>query len=257
WLLAMNVSLLGLLSVLLITVVAGVWSAQKVSNAQDFDVGGHTFNSRLIIGALYGSFVGGTSLIGTSQLAYQLGVGAIWFTFGGAAGIALMGLLSPALGNFRRETIPQLIESSFGPQSRISTSLYMTVGMFIQVIAQVLAAIPLLESLLPVSTHTAALIAALLILASVWAGGLWGTSLVGIFKTLLMMTAFCVVGILVAGDFSRMQALQVLPLRPWFNFFPHGVFTDFAAGLSVCIGTMSTQTYWQPLFAARSTRDAR
>lgn len=252
-----NLQLVGLISVLLVTVIAGIWSASKVRTAQDFDVGNRTFDFSLIIGSLYGSFVGGTSLIGTSQLAFHFGMGAIWFTLGGAVGIALMGLLAQKVGTFHHETVPQLIEVNFGRQARLGTSIYMTLGMFIQIIAQVLAAMPLLVSLLPISSGQAALIAILLIFASVWTGGLWGTSLVGMFKTLLMTFAFIIIAYLAFQDFLSTNAWSTLPAFPWYSPFPRGVFTDLATGLAVCIGTMSTQTYWQPLFAARSPKEAR
>lgn len=243
--------------VLLLALFIGFWSSRRVKDAYDYDMAGRAFGLPLIVGSLYGSFVGGTSLIGTSQLAFLSGVGAIWFTLGGAVGIAIMGYIVPAIGSFKGETIPQLIEQGFGSKARAAVSIYMSLGILIQIIAQVLAAITLLVSLLPVSTNQGALIAVLLIFASVWSGGIWGTGLVGMFKTILMTIAFILMAFTVGNEFLQLEAVNALPAYPWFFPFPRGFFTDFGAGLAVCIGTISTQTYWQPLFASRSVFQAR
>lgn len=206
-----------------------------------------------------GSFVGGTSTVGTAQMAYQYGISALWFTLGAGLACLLLGLtLVRPLRAQAVDTVPQLLAGTYGGGVRPWIAAYTSIGMFIQIMAQCLAAIPLLVSLFPLSPRAAAMVFTLALLSYVFLGGFWGTGLVGILKTALIYGTIVSAGVIsyrLIGGIAG--ASQSLPASPWFSIFPRGASKDIASILSVIIGFISTQTYLTPVFAGRDTPASR
>lgn len=250
---------ISILATLVLVSLAGVLSARFVRTDSDFSVGGRRMGASLVGGALAGSFIGGTSTVGTAQMAYQYGISAVWFTLG--AGLACLLLAFTLVRPLRArevETVPQLLAGTYGDRVRPWIAAYTSAGMFIQIVAQCLAAIPLLTRIFPLSPQIAALIFTLALFSYVFLGGFWGTGLVGMFKTALIFATIFTAGIIsyrLTGGLAG--AAQALPASPWFSLFPRGAARDAASVFSVIIGFLSTQTYLTPVFAGRSTDAAR
>ena len=250
---------IGFFITLAVAAAIGLYACRFVKTAADFSTGGGKLTSLLVTGYLVGAFVGGTSTVGTAQVAYRYGISGLWFTLGAGLGCLLMAcLLVKPMRRAKVDTIPQFLGCHFGAEATTWSVLYTTGGMFIQIIAQVLAAIPLMMSLLPVGTLEAALLTVLLIITYIFLGGIWGSSLVGIFKTLLIYISMGVAGVYclrLAGGLTGLQ--QGLPSFPWFSLFPSGISKELAACFSVVVGFISTQTYMQAVFAGKDSRAAR
>lgn len=242
-----------------IAAAIGLYASRFVKTSADFSIGGGKLSSWLVTGYLVGAFIGGTSTVGTAQVAYRFGISGLWFTLGAGLGCLFMAFfLVKPMRQARVTTIPQFLGSHYGAEATTWSVLYTTLGMFIQIIAQVLAAIPLMMSLLPVGAVEAALVTVLLIIGYIFFGGIWGSSLVGIFKTFLIYLSIGVAGIYclkLVGGLSGLQ--EGLPVFPWFSLFPTGVSKELAACFSVVVGFISTQTYMQAVFAGKDSGAAR
>lgn len=239
--------------------LAGFFSARYVRTASDFSVGGRQMGASLVGGALIGAFIGGTSTVGTAQMAYQYGISAVWFTLGAGLACLVLGLfLVSPLRKREVDTVPQFLAGAYGEAVRPWVALYTSVGMFIQIAAQSLAAIPLLTSLFPLSPRGAAVIFSLVLVTYVVFGGVWGASLVGLIKLALLYATLFAAGVLSFTLLGGIEgARQALPGLPWFSLFPRGAGKELATGFSVVVGFISTQVYLQPVFAAKDTRSAR
>lgn len=250
---------ISILSVIILMTLAGVYSARFIRTAADFSMGGGKIGSSLVGGFLIGAFIGGTSTVGTAQTAYQHGISAVWFTLGGGLGCFVLALfLAEPLRARGVETVPQFLAGAYGETVRPWVAVYTSVGMFIQVAAQGLAAVPILTSLFPVSARIAAVIFVLALITYIMFGGLWGASLVGFIKLVLIYAALFAAGYIVynqSGGFSGIR--YSFPSGSWLSLFPQGMGKELASGFSVIVGLISTQTYLQPVFAARDTRSAR
>jgi SSS family solute:Na+ symporter len=91
------------------------------------------------------------------------------------------------------------------------------------------------------------------------AGGLQGTGIVGTIKLSLLYGAVIAAGGIALYKFGGMSGLfEAFPERfPWFSLFGRGFSLDFAAGFSLVVGVLSTQTYIQAVLSARSFAHAR
>jgi len=237
----------------------GVYAGSKVKSAQDFTIGGRKAGSSVIAGTIMGTLVGGASTIGTAQLAFQFGLSAWWFCLGAGIACAVLGLgLARRLYESSVETIPQYLVKTYGTGIGPISSVFTSVGIFFNLIGQLLAFVALLTSVFPISPLFAAGVGVLLVLAYVMFGGVWGTGLVGVVKLLLLYGCVIVCGAIAYSQVGGASGLMSkFPAYPWFSLFGRGLSLDLAAGFSLLVGVLSTQTYIQAVLSGRDAHEAR
>jgi SSS family solute:Na+ symporter len=244
------------LAVLACTVVAGIWAKRKVRRTSDFSNAGGKLKSGMIAGALVGGFVGGTSIVGTGELAFRHGLSSLWFTLGGGMAVMLLGLFAKRFLQLKVETLPELIGHQYGNGAQLGASLFLSLGMFIQVISQMLAALPFVSVFWQGKAELLAIVPALLIFAYVLAGGFMGASLVGAMKTVML---FVLLGC--TGIWLYLQTSGETYLRWWtegrFSLVAPEAGLGWAQGAAMVVGIFSTQAYLQPIFASMDVREAK
>lgn len=247
-------------SLTLAGIVYFAWSGQaKAKTSTDFSLGGRRSSSWNVFGAISGTLVGGASTIGTAQLAYMYGLSAWWFTLGAGLACLFLGIfLAVPLRQSEVETIPQFISHTYGEPARIAASLYSALGMFIQIVAQLLACGAILAVLFDLSMLWSALLSALMIIVFTLGGGMKSAGLTGLIKMALIYLTMVTSGWLayrLAGGLSGLGA--TFPDFPWFSLFGYGVKEGLSDLLSMIVGVVSTQTYLQAIFSASDTSSAR
>jgi solute:Na+ symporter, SSS family len=251
------------LLVFLTTLAAMAWLAlaagRRVHGAGDFTLAGRSAGSWHVAGAIMGTLVGGASTIGTVQLAFLFGLSAWWFTLGAGLACLFLGLfLAGPLRERELETIPQFIAHYHGERARLAASLFSSAGMFIHVVAQLLAAAAILSALFGFSLVTAALLSAVLVALAVLAGGMHSAGPFGLAKLALLYLIMLIGGLLALRQSGGAAALLgAFPAYPWFSPFGYGVGAGLNDLFSMLVGVLSTQTYLQAIFAARDRRAAR
>jgi SSS family solute:Na+ symporter len=233
------------------------WRPQ-LRSATDFTLAGRAAGPWHVAGAIMGTLVGGASTLGTAQLAFRFGLSAWWFTLGAGLACLLLGLfLAGPLREGEVTTIPEFIARYYGERARVAASLFSAVGMFIHIVAQLLAAGALLSALFGWSPAAAALAAAGLV-ALITLGGMRGAGPLGLAKLILLYGVMLFAGSRALGLSGGWSALTgALPAFPWFSLFGYGVGAGLNDLLSMLVGVVSTQTYLQAIFAARDRRAAR
>ncbi|MDW7739087.1 MAG: sodium:solute symporter family protein [Bacillota bacterium] len=248
---------------IVITLIAvfgiGIYSGRKVRTALDFSVSGRKAGSFLVMGTILGTLVGGASTIGTSQLAYLYGLSAWWFTLGGGIGCLIIAIfLVKPMRETRFETIPRFISSSYGTTAGVMAAVFVSLGMFINIMPQVFSSMALLSSMFALNLSLAALLTVALAILYVVFGGAWGTGLMGVSK--IMLTCFAMiaagfVAFLLSGGVSGITGY--FPSYPWFSLFGRGVNTDLASAFALMVGVLSSQIYFQGIFCSRDLKAAR
>lgn len=241
-----------ILTLFLVTCV-GIYSLRKVKTEKDFSVGGRTIGSALITGTIVGTLVGGSSTIGTAQLAFQYGFNAWWFTLGAGIACLILGVfLAAPLRASGASTGPGFLALTYGERARFYATMFSSVGIFLNIIAQVLAAVALFTSILHTDPFFSAIVAVILIIGYVIFGGVWGTGYVGTIKVFLLYLSMFTAGLLALSLAGGVQGIKTLyPPFPWFSLFGRGVAKDLAGGFSLVVGVLSTQTCLQAIFSGR------
>lgn len=237
---------------------ASIWSIRNVKDGRDFAMGGARAGSLLVAGSIVGTLVGGSSTIGTAQLAHQFGHSALWFTLGGSIGCLILGVFfTRPLRRSGKETIQQIITGEYGEIAGLCSAILGTIGIFLNVVAQLLSSMILLESMFAISPFICALASASIMACYVLFGGVQGIGLVGTIKIALLYVIVMVCGSLalsLSGGLSQMAA--ALPRQQYFNLFARGFGVDVGAGVSLVLGVLSTQTYAQAVLSAKSDKAA-
>lgn len=251
--------LLSMLAVLALTAVVGVGAARQVKNAADFSVGGHRSGTALVAGTIVGTIIGGASTVGTAQLAFSIGLSAWWFTLGAGIAIIVMGLFYAApLRESKLQTIPQFLTLHFGPRAGMLAGVAASLGIFFSIVANILSATPLVAAIFQTGPAPAVGFVMLITVCYVLFGGVWATGRVGVLKAVLIYIALLAVGYVTYVKMGGWRGFYLaFPPYPWFSLGGRGWSTDLASGLSLVVGTLTTQTYIQALFSAKNAEVAK
>lgn len=248
----------GAVLVIALIVGVGVYSGRKVS-AADFTSGGGKAGAAVIAGMIMGTLVGGSSTIGTAQLAFTYGMSAWWFTLGGGIGCLMMGAFY--IHPLRASGCPTLvgiIGKEYGAKTGMAASILSSVGIFINIISQLISATAVIAIIFPnLGIVPALAIAVGLMAVYVVCGGALGAGMVGVVKLILLYASVALGAILALRVTGFGTLYQTLDHATFFNLFARGLGTDGANGLSLILGLLTTQTYAQAVMAGKSDRAAR
>ncbi|KAF0219530.1 MAG: soluteNa+ symporter SSS [Geobacteraceae bacterium] len=233
--------------------------SRKVRSAYDFSLAGRKAGSWNVAGSIMGTLVGGASTVGTVQLAFLYGLSAWWFTLGSGLACLFLGLaLAPALRRGMVETIPQFISRYHGERARICASLFSAAGMFVHIVAQLLACGAILATLFDLPILYGAILSSALVALFTLCGGMQSAGMLGLFKLFLLYLTMVTAGVTafsLTGGWEGMRS--VFPAYPWFSPFGYGVKEGVSDLVSMLVGVVSTQTYLQAVFSARNESIAR
>jgi len=247
----------GLAATLLIIVGLSIWSGTRVKKGKRNPL-------PVVAGVITGTLVGGSSTIGTAQLAYQFGMSAWWYTLG--AGISCLILALVYAKPFRRTgcaTLVGMIRKEYGSKVGMAVSVLSSVGTFINVIPQVISATAVLTVVFPnLGLKPEVMISVIFMILYVIFGGTKGAGIVGIVKMILiyitMVVSAGMVLQIVGGIPAFANMARNIPDSGGIRFtylFSRGVGTDIGACLSVLLGVITTQTYAQGVLSGRTDKD--
>ena len=248
---------IGALLVIALIIGTGIYSGRQVKSAADFD-GGHNGTVGLVTGAIIGTLVGGSSTIGTAQLAYTYGFSAWWFTLGGGIGVLVLGLVfAKPLYNSGIKTLPQLFAAEYGEKSSTIVALLNSLGTFLSIVAQILSGVALITAVSSLTSWQGTILTIVLMLVYVLFGGSLGAGLVGIVKTILMYGSVGICGIFaiyISGGLDVFVNNPELPHDVYFNLIARGATVDLGAGISLLLGVLTTQSYISAILTAKSLK---
>lgn len=227
---------------------------------------GNVNGSPIIAGIIMGTLVGGSSTVGTAQLAYHYGLSAWWFTLGG--GLACLVLALVFVKPWRHSgcmTLIGIIGKEFGPAAGLSASVLSSVGTFINILSQLISGTAVIAVIAPeLGIVPALLITAAFMALYVIFGGTQGAGMVGILKLALLYVSMIGCGAMVlylcggVGGFIHMAAGIDNPEGVHFaSLFARGIGKDAGAGLSLILGVLTTQTYAQAVMSGKTDAHAR
>ena len=251
----MNVLLyIGLAATLAVIVGLSIWSGTRKK-------GSGKIGTPVVAGLIMGTLVGGSSTVGTAQLAYNFGMSAWWFTLG--AGIACLFLALVYAKPLRRAGCPTLvgiIRREYGPGTGMLASVLSAVGTFINIISQLISATAVIAVVAPaLGTEIAVAVAVVFMVLYVIFGGTKGTGMVGIVKMILLYISVLACGILalqLAGGIGKFTNMVkgISADTKVFSLFARGISVDGGACLSLILGVLTTQTYAQAVLSAKSDK---
>ena len=95
------------------------------------------------------------------------------------------------------QTVPDIIYREYGKAANICMSIMLCISLMLSVIPQVLALSSMLSSMLQIGLIAGTILAIVLMIVYVVFGGVWGTGLAGVCKTILIYCSMVIAGIAV------------------------------------------------------------
>lgn len=227
---------------------------------------GKANSAPICAGVILGTLVGGSSTVGTAQLAYNYGLSAWWFTLGGGIACLILALIyARPLRASGSTTLVGIIRNEFGATAGMTASLLNSVGTFINIISQLIAGTAVIAVILPnLNIAPALIITAAFMALYVVFGGTAGAGRVGILKLGLLYVSMIGCGVIVLsltkgfGGFKDLVATIDNPTGVnFYSLFARGVGKDAGACLSLILGVLTTQTYAQAIFTGKTDAAAR
>ncbi len=223
-------------------------------------------NAAIVAGVIIGTLVGGSSTVGTAQLAYTFGLSAWWFTLGAGISCLVLGLVYA--GPLRRSgerTLVGMIRCEYGARVGMTASVLNSVGTFINIISQILSATAVVAVIAPtLGIGAAAAFSAAFMVLYVVFGGTRGAGVVGMVKTVLLYVAMMACAALVLGRtggfggfVDMVRGIDNPEGVKFFSLLARGAGKDLGSALSLLLGVLTTQTYAQGVLAARSDAAGR
>lgn len=237
----------------------GIFSSKGVSSSAEYSVANRKASAGGVSGIILGSLVGGSSTVGTVQMAYHYGLSAWWFTLGGGVGCLIMALwFVKPLRSTELVTLPQFMGVHFGPWSAALSAGGTTLGAFISLIAQFMAGTAMLKSVFPFPAALSVSFMGALVLAFAYGGGIKSFSRLGTTKIFFLygVLVLCAGAAALQGQ-TPSVFFRVLPVEPFFNIFARGLSKDLGAFTSLLCGVLCGQIYIQAVYAASDNATAR
>lgn len=232
----------------------------KIKNEKDFSIASRSLNTAQVFWVIIGTLVGGVSTIGTVQLAYEHGMAAWIFTLGSGISCFILGcFFATALRREEVVTVSEFLGHYFGVRFQYYSSFFNSLGMFIHIIAQYLAAMAILESVFGFSHGISVVITTVLMAVFVISGGLAGAGIVGKIKFFMLygiMILSAGLAIKNGGGFHEITA-RLPENMNFLSLFSYGVKPTLVNLGSMIMGVLSTQIYLQAIFAAKTVKQAR
>lgn len=247
-------AMLTIVAILSVSVVSGKVAKKKKSAG-----------SLVVAGAIMGTLVGGSSTIGTAQLAYQYGMSAWWFTLGAGLGCLILALVyATPLHRSGHTTLTAFITRAYGKKNGVVAAIFSSLGNFINIISQLISATAIIAVIFPKVPFTFSLLfTAVIMVLYIIFGGVKGSGLVGSLKMILLYVSMMVIGILVlklsgglAGFLDNVNNIGNTDNVDFYSLFARGVGKDLGACLSLVLGVVTTQSYAQAIFVAKSEKSA-
>lgn len=170
-----------------VLIFIGIVSARKIRDNDDFFIGGKRAGTLLITGSLTATILGSSAILGTANMAYNMGYSAMWWLL-----CAFMGLLIlyPFAGKVRRYgnySFPELIGYFYGRDSFYISSVIIPVAWIGIISAQIIGSAKILNSFLGIDYAYGAVGSGLIFIVYTYIGGQTAILKTDIFQSLLIV----------------------------------------------------------------------
>jgi SSS family solute:Na+ symporter len=191
-------------------------------------------------------------------MAYKFGLAAWIFTLGSGIACLLLGLFfSKVLRESETITISELIGNYFGEKTKKTVSILSSIGMFIHIIAQIIAASAILVSIFNLPFNYCIFTVTIIFMIFVAFGGIKGASYLGSIKIYMLYSLFILSILIILRHTNLNDLFNKLPEGNWFSILSYGKYQALTDIAFMIIGVLSTQIYLQAIFSAKNVTEAK
>ncbi|HPM42692.1 MAG TPA: sodium:solute symporter family protein, partial [Candidatus Omnitrophota bacterium] len=239
----------------------GWWASKKVHNTKDYIVAGGRLGWMLSIGAIFATWFGAETCMGSSGTAFQKGIlGVIADPFGAGLCLILSGLFFAKY--FRKmniETVVDYFENRYGKDvSGLLSLVYIPV--YIGWIgAQLLAFGYILNSLTGIEIMPAVIISTIVVVIYTYSGGMWADTVTDLFQAAILLAGLAILYPVLVHDIGGFAYAKSKIPADFFHFYPKGSspldwLNYIQAWIIVGLGSLPAQDLFQRTMAAKNAK---
>ena len=197
----------------------GVWSRKRAGSQNGFFVAHRQGTLPLITGSLVATAIGGSALIVTSQLGYDLGLPGAWWLLVGSVGLVLLGVFfARRVRGAALYTLPELVEKQYDRRVSLAASILIVIAWIGVVAGQIVAAGSFLSILGIGSTTFWVVIFTAVVVGYAILGGQFSIIRTDVFQAPIFFIGIFIVLALVFSQVGGFEGLKAsLPLS-YFSF---------------------------------------
>lgn len=254
-----SIQIFGVILVLLMIPLIGVFSSSHVKNTEDFEMAGGKGNAGLVSGLMLGAMLGASYTIGTAQLAYSQGISAFWYTLSNSFSCLLLAFVyTKQFRHARAQTLLGVIRLEYGPRIELTVSLLACMATFVSLIAQLIASSAVLPVIFSgITVPLSVTLTAVLMLVYVVFGGAISAGKIGRVKVTLLYVTVLVGTYIVLKETGLRTLWNTLDHNTYFNFFANGISKEVSKALSVILGAATAQVYMHAIMAGLSDKTSQ
>lgn len=224
---------------------------------EDFIVASNKLGAYEIFSLIYASSLGIGSTVAAAELGFINGISASWWEIAGDVIIVLAAFgLVKYMRTYVRFSIFEIIERTFGVNTRIISALLMSVGLFTMSVAQLVGCSVILSSGMGIPMKWALLVTTTIVLVVLISGGMRGIGYANVFHTTVsMIGTFVLLGFCLWRLGGIKSLIMNLP-PTHLNLGGMGMSETFAWFLAQFFRFAISATIIQIILAAKDTKTA-
>jgi SSS family solute:Na+ symporter len=197
----------------------GVWSRRRAGGQNGFFVANRQGTLPLITGSLVATAIGGSALIVTSQLGFELGLPGAWWLLVGSVGLVLLGVFfARRVRGAALYTLPELVEKQYDRRVSLASAILIVIAWIGVVAGQIVAAGSFLSILGIGSTTFWVVIFTAVVVGYAILGGQFSIIRTDVFQAPIFFIGIFIVLALVFSHVGGLEGLKAsLPLS-YFSF---------------------------------------
>ena len=239
----------------------GVWSKRRAGSQNGFFVAHRRGTLPLITGSLVATAIGGSALIVTSKLGFELGLPGAWWLLVGSVGLMLLGVFfAKRVRGAALYTLPELVEKQYDRRVSLAAAILIVIAWTGVVAGQIVAAGSFLSILGIGSTTFWVVIFTAVVVVYAILGGQFSIIRTDVFQAPIFFIGIFIVLALVFSRVGGLEGLKAsLPLS-YFSFPTNPAF-DWKTLLSFLILVGATYVVgpdiYSRLFCAKGEKTAQ
>lgn len=247
---------------LLLTLGIGFYANKKQKGVDDYYVGGRSVGSVSLMCLWMSAWIGGTSVMGTSSKAYEIGISAVWYVGIIGVGIVLFALvmvkpvkkLGDKLNNL---TFPDFIESRYDSKTRLAATVTTILAYVAYTASQFVAGASILYAITGWELWVCFVVVMAVIVVYTSFGGFLAVTYTDVVQMFLLILGIVVLGIPMASGYLQAQQLSIRDLPDsYFDIGAWGWSGILALGLSTIFSFFTSMDSYTKCFAAKDVKTA-
>jgi len=197
----------------LILVIIGIYSAFRVKTPADYFIAGKRNGVLKIAGSLLATILGGSAILGTTNLTLHQGWAAAWYLLAASFGLWLLVPLVKKVSRFGKFTLADMVGRFYGETARKSASVIIPLAWTGIVAAQIVAAAKIVFAIFGFPYEYGVIVAGIAFIGYTLLGGQ-----MSILKTDLYQSVIILTGVVICALFISMK--HEIHLQPVSASFP-------------------------------------